>query len=70
MNDMWLAHGGAEERKYLRHQEVLSEMGGSCGFANVPADAVVDVLETDKMRCVWAVFNPNTRSSLVYFEVK
>lgn len=70
MNDMWLAHGGAEERKYLRHQEVLPEMGDSCGFANVPADAVVDVLETDRMRCIWAVFNPNTRSSLVYFETK
>jgi hypothetical protein len=70
MHDMWLAHGGHEERKYLKHQQVLPEMGDSCGFANVPSDAVVDVIETDNMRCIWAVFNPNTRSTLVYFETK
>lgn len=71
MEELWAAHGGkAEGRLMSNHGEVMPALGPSCGYANVPADAVCNILDAGPVRCIWSEYGPNTRYSLVYWEVK
>lgn len=67
MNSLWLAHGGNEEKALLMKHEILPRYSDA-GLANVPSDAVCEVIESEKMRGIWTEHGPNTRYSLVYFE--
>ena len=69
MNELWLAHGGAEERALQLLNEVQARVGAT-GFVNVPEDAVCQILDGNSMRAVWAEHGPNTRNSIVYFEAR
>ncbi len=69
MEGLWIAHGGEEKKTLLMQNEVLPGISGT-GLSNVPNDAVCQVVESEKVRAIWTEHGPNTRHSIVYFEVR
>jgi hypothetical protein len=71
MNELWEAHGGAEERTFQSRDAALpAAVRDACGLATMPNDGGYAVIEKKGMRCIWIEYGPDTVSTIVYLESK